>query len=35
MYEQDQLRFLESPGNHLQFTDEFFISQIIKPFLLE
>ncbi len=31
--ESGRLVFLMSEGNHLQFTEEFFVQQIIKPFL--
>ena len=31
---EGKLIFLESEGNHLQFSKEFFIEKIIKPYLL-
>lgn len=33
MDEQGKLKFLESEGNHLQFTEEFLVEQIVKPYL--
>lgn len=29
-----KLVFLESPGNHLQFTEEFLQEKIVEPYLL-
>jgi palmitoyl-protein thioesterase len=28
-----RLKLLSSPGNHLRFTDEWFLTNIIKPYL--
>ncbi len=30
---EGKLVFLSTPGNHLQFTEEFLVKQIIGPFL--
>ena len=33
MDEAGKLSFISTPGNHLQFTEKFFIEKIIRPFL--
>jgi palmitoyl-protein thioesterase len=35
MDEDGKVDLLSSPGNHLQFTDEFFREKIVKGYLLE
>ncbi|XP_014669955.1 PREDICTED: palmitoyl-protein thioesterase 1-like [Priapulus caudatus] len=35
MDKQKKLHFLVSPGNHLQFTDTWFIANILRPFVMK
>jgi len=35
MEEEGKLVFLESPGNHLHFTEDFLVKEIIQPYMLD
>ena len=34
MDREGKLKFLSSPGNHLQFTEDFLVKEIVRPYLL-